>query len=99
MELKMRRPVSGVARQKYHLNSRFSQQYIDIQEFFDEMERLAGLQDVVFVGDLILPVGFQAVGLENGVAVAQVEQRPGADGHRQRRDGDDRLPLMRPGPE
>jgi hypothetical protein len=72
--------VTRVARQQDHLDRRHvAGQLVEAQQFLHQREGNAGLQDVVLVVDLEGAVSVEAVALEQGVAVAQIEQRPGRD--------------------
>ncbi|MNP35585.1 hypothetical protein D3C76_1289240 [compost metagenome] len=68
--------VGAVARHQDHLDPGAAQVGIEGEEFLHQREGVTGLEDFVFVFDLILPVGLDATRQVDLVAFAQVEQRP-----------------------
>ncbi len=76
--------VGAVARQQNHFHPAAPLLHlIDGQQLLDQRKGIAGAQDVVLVGNLIILERIQTLVLEHLMAVAQVEQGPGADRHHQ----------------
>ena len=68
--------VGTVARHQHHLDPGAAQAGVEVQQFPDQREGIAGLENLFFVVDLIFTVGLHTFGQVNPVAFAEVEQRP-----------------------
>ncbi len=67
--------VGTVARHQHHLDPRPPQAGIQAQELLHQWKSIARLEDLILVLDLILPIGFDALGQIDLMAFTQVEQR------------------------
>jgi len=76
--------VGGIARQQDHFDARSPRgQRIEREELLHEVEGDARLQQFLFVLELVAGIGFDALLLEDAVALLEVEQGPRGNRHHQ----------------
>ncbi|MNG20174.1 hypothetical protein D3C84_1044050 [compost metagenome] len=72
--------VGAVARHQHHLDPGLAKTGVQAQELLHQGEGVTGFEHFVFVFDLVLAIGFNALGQVQAVTLAEVEQRSGGDG-------------------
>ncbi|MCY1516561.1 hypothetical protein D9M68_511970 [compost metagenome] len=75
--------IGAVARHQDHLDLGPLAGGVEGKQLLHQGEGIAGLQDFVLVGDLVLPIGLHTLAFVDLMAFLQVEQRPRGNRHHQ----------------